>query len=66
MRTNCKNCGAPLRGKKDQCEYCGTIDLIQRRPNELEVANLVNKGFITINEAKAVLYADDRPIDVIV
>lgn len=22
--TNCPNCGAPLRGKKERCEYCAT------------------------------------------
>lgn len=65
LRTNCKNCGAPLKGKRDQCEYCGTIDLIQRRLNELDVAVMVSKGFVTINEARTVLYADDKVIDVI-
>lgn len=25
--THCKNCGAPLRQEKENCEYCGTQQL---------------------------------------
>lgn len=62
--TNCKNCGAPLK-KKDECEYCGTINMEERRKNEKAVADLVNKGLMTINEARTVMYADDKVIEVI-
>ncbi len=62
---NCRNCGAPLRERKDQCEYCGSVDWAQRRLNELDTAILVSKGLITINEARTVLYADDMPIEII-
>ena len=62
--TNCKNCGAPLT-KAGKCEYCGTINMEERSKNEKAVADLVNKGLMTINEARTVMYADDKVIEVI-
>lgn len=46
MKTNCKNCGAPLSGRK--CEYCGTV--YGAKAPELTV---ISKG--------VTLYCEDSP-----
>ena len=51
--------------KKDECEYCGTINVEERRKNEKAAADLVSKGLMTINEVRTVMYADDKVIEVI-
>ena len=65
--TNCKNCGAPLP-KSGNCEYCGTINEAQTKggPGALGVVmDGPRVGTLTMKEARMVLYADDKPIEII-
>ena len=65
--TNCKNCGAPL-AESGNCEYCGTINAAQKKGGfgSLRVVmDGLRVGALTMNEARTVLYADDKPIEII-
>lgn len=66
--TNCKNCGAPLT-KAGKCEYCGTEYAAPAQEGGLGALRVVMEGLrvgaLTMNEARTVLYADDKPIEVI-
>ena len=64
MTTNCKNCGAPLKGGK--CEYCSTEYADSPRAalyfkdewaehNADTIHDLVMQSILTPNEAKALL-----------
>ena len=47
--TNCRNCGAPIDPRRSRCEYCESI----------------YPWIADTTTERAILYANDRPIDIL-